>query len=217
MPSAAMAYWAHTVPMFSTSSTTWPSFSTTPWHPAPSTNSAPSAFACFTSALSNSARGTTAANWPSFRGRGNSTVRPEGDRMKTSFTGIHVEMGVGSSPRPSRSRSAPAVRPSPHALGRGKHARSTITTRCPARARVMAAAQPAGPAPTMAASQSPLIGPLIMRFAPAPVPGPMPEAFLVPSRRLGSGSPLAWAPAPALASLLARGLSRAAEGCRDRA
>src|SRR5690348_11426041 len=58
----------------------------------------------------------------------------------------------GRSPRASRRRRAPPVRPSPQHLSRGKRALSSTTTRAPARARVMAAAQPAGPAPATTTS-----------------------------------------------------------------
>src|SRR5512143_801431 len=52
---------------------------------------------------------------------------------------------------PSRSRAASAsgMRASPHTLSRGKRCWSTRVTAMPARARVRAAAQPAGPAPTI--------------------------------------------------------------------
>src|SRR5690606_36651877 len=54
--------------------------------------------------------------------------------------------------RRSDSRSARAVSPSPQHLSRGNVALSTTTTSRPARARLVAAADPAGPAPTTTTS-----------------------------------------------------------------
>src|SRR4051812_379336 len=68
--------------------------------------------------------------------------------MQTSSTTCHDGTDSGRKPSRSSRRSAPAVRPAPQHLSRGKVALSTSTTSRPARARVMAAAAPAGPPPT---------------------------------------------------------------------
>ena len=66
----------------------------------------------------------------------------------TSSTRCQLGKRDGSRPSASRRRSAPVVRPSPQHLSRGNVALSMTTTSAPPRASVMAAAAPAGPAPT---------------------------------------------------------------------
>src|SRR5215207_5198087 len=75
---------------------------------------------------------------------GNSASTPLGERTTTSSTRCQLATSSGRRPRPSRSRSAPVVRPSPQTLSRGNVALW---------ASVMAAAVPAGPAPTTATSR----------------------------------------------------------------
>src|SRR3954470_19498765 len=70
----------------------------------------------------------------------------------TSETSCHESTVDGSNASDSSNRSAPVVMPSPQHLSRGKRALSTSTTSRPARARVIAAAAPAGPPPTTATS-----------------------------------------------------------------
>src|SRR6266540_4039454 len=74
------------------------------------------------------------------------TTMPSTQRLRAST----------SPPRPRRFRipSAPGLIVSPHSLSRGKVARSIRRTRAPARARMMPAIAPAGPAPTMTTSHS---------------------------------------------------------------
>jgi hypothetical protein len=59
-----------------------------------------------------------------------------------------------SSPSSCRKATAELVRPSPHALSRGKEHLSIRITSCPRSANVNAAIDPAGPAPTTATSAS---------------------------------------------------------------
>ncbi len=79
--------------------------------------------------------------------------RPSGMCTWAVRTDSHEESVEGSSPSASRRRSAAVVRPSPQHLSRGKMARSSKTTRRPARAAMIEAAAPAGPAPTIVMSQ----------------------------------------------------------------
>ena len=58
-------------------------------------------------------------------------------------------------PRRRSSASAPGLRLSPHSLSRGNVARSTMSTRTPARASTVAATLPAGPPPTITMSGAP--------------------------------------------------------------
>src|SRR5215470_16047577 len=53
-----------------------------------------------------------------------------------------------------RIATVPGLTVSPHSLSRGNIARSTMRTRAPARARIVAATAPAGPAPTINTSAS---------------------------------------------------------------
>ena len=65
---------------------------------------------------------------------------------------------------------APAVSPSPQYLSRGKHALSSTVTSRPARARPMAAAMPAGPAPTTATSATSGLTFWLLRLLPSSRP-----------------------------------------------
>ena len=73
-------------------------------------------------------------------------------------------------PSSASTSSACAAMPSPHALSRGKSARSSSSTLAPARRAASAAAAPAGPAPTTTTSNSSPIAPLPPADATAPAP-----------------------------------------------
>ena len=91
---------------------------------------------------------------PRPRGSGSSTTRPDGDRTHAASTGCHDGKRSGDTPSCSSNRSAPVVSPSPQHLSRGNVALSISATWAPAFAKVIAAALPAGPAPTTATSTS---------------------------------------------------------------
>ena len=73
--------------------------------------------------------------------------RPSGARRRRTV--VQLATWAGSRPSASSSRRAPDVSPSPQVLSRGNVALSTSATARPARASSMAAAAPAGPAPTI--------------------------------------------------------------------
>ena len=113
----------------------------------------PSSRACVSKALSSSRRGVTAANFP-LVGKGTHTSRPLGERNQAASTSNHEGTVAGSKLSFSSSRNANVVRPSPQHLSRGNCALSITMTCNPARVAVIAAAMPAGPAPTISRSQS---------------------------------------------------------------
>src|SRR4051812_22472788 len=158
MPSAPMAYRACTGPNPSTASTTRASCSLAPTTAWPSWTFTPAARATSSRAASSSRRGATAPNCPWSRGNGSSTTRPDGERTHVASTTRHDGTTAGCRPRPSSSRRAPVVRPSPQHLSRGKRALSRRITSRPNRARAMAAAAPAGPPPTTTTSASITVG-----------------------------------------------------------
>ena len=123
-----------------------------------SRRSTPQRRACATSAASSDDRVTTAACSPP-SGMGSTTCRPLGETRTVSRTGAASAASKSSRRRPScsRRRRAFAVRPSPHVLSRGNVALSTHSTRSPRRWAVIAAAAPAGPAPTTSTSTCVLI------------------------------------------------------------
>src|SRR4029079_8816917 len=94
---------------------------------------------------------------PRSLGRGKVALRPVGELTTTSSTCCQEETALGSGPSWSSRRRAPVVRPSPQILSRGNVALSTTVTARPARARVIAAAAPAGPAPTRRTSGSAIV------------------------------------------------------------
>ena len=122
----------------------------------PAIRRAPAWQARSTRAASRSVRRAEAANWPPDLvpgpGKGSRTWRPLGTATTTSCTGSQLGTPAGSRPRSSSRRNAAVVSPSPQHLSRGKVALSISTTSRPSRASVMAAAVPAGPAPTTATS-----------------------------------------------------------------
>ena len=173
MPSAATTQRARTsrssAPSAPIRSTTAFDSSRAAVSPAPSTTVAPSLRATSTSAASRSRRVVTAANRPSEAGgRGRWMLTPLGEVTKQSVTSIHEATSAGSRPSCSSWRSARVVRPSPQVLSRGKVALSKTVTSMPARARVMAAAVPAGPAPMTATSICSSAGSTARRLVPAP-------------------------------------------------
>ena len=78
--------------------------------------------------------------------------RPDGERNIAPSTTCQSSTAAGSNPSASSSRSASVVRPSPQHLSRGNVAVSTKVTSRPPVASVIAAATPAGPAPTTSTS-----------------------------------------------------------------
>ena len=87
-------------------------------------------------------------NEPPGQGRYNSRPNPAARRPQ-----FRVGPTQSSMPRWSSSAIARGVRPSPQGLSRGNVAASARRTSIPARARPIAAADPAGPAPTTRTSQ----------------------------------------------------------------
>ena len=152
MPSAPITQFARITPRFSTSAVMPRESSCAATKAWPSSTSAPSFRARFNSAWSRSLRVAIAAKVPPVRGSSNNRVVPEGERTQQSCASCQDSTFSGSKPSSSNNRSAPVVRPSPQILSRGNSALSMTTASMPALAKVMAAADPAGPPPTMRTS-----------------------------------------------------------------
>ena len=152
IPSAAISHGAATRDPSSNDTSTRVAFCSRSTKDRPSTTFTPTSRARRTRASSSSSRGAMAANRPS-EGRGTKTSRPDGERNHAPSTSNHWGTASGRTPRDSSCRRARVVSPSPQHLSRGNVALSTSTTERPAWAAVMAAALPAGPAPTIRRSQ----------------------------------------------------------------
>jgi hypothetical protein len=98
--------------------------------------------------MSSSSRRGSTASVP-----GTSTRPPRDATRPACVTGCACAITSSSTPRRRSARCASGIRPSPQTLSRGMAWWSTTTTSRPARASVIAAALPAGPAPTTSTSQ----------------------------------------------------------------
>ncbi len=108
---------------------------------------APFSSARFSSAASNSSRTTIASS-------GSPCERVNSCPPRSVMVARRISSRAGTSIRPpAAARDAP-IRPPPHVLYRGCSARSSTIVRAPAAAEALAAASPAGPAPTTATSHT---------------------------------------------------------------
>jgi len=108
---------------------------------------APFSSARFSSAASNSSRTTIASS-------GSPCERVNSCPPRSVMVARRISSRAGTSIRPpAAARDAP-IRPPPHVLYRGCSARSSTIVRAPAAAAALAAASPAGPAPTTATSHA---------------------------------------------------------------
>ena len=108
---------------------------------------APFSSARFSSAASNSSRTTIASS-------GSPCERVNSCPPRSVMVARRISSRAGTSIRPpAAARDAP-IRPPPQVLYRGCSARSSTIVRAPAAAEALAAASPAGPAPTTATSHT---------------------------------------------------------------
>ncbi len=116
----------------------------------PSSMAAPAVAACWTRYASSLLRGTDRPRRPSAYRPSIATAPGPVTRMPASGQPVATSGAIGITGA-SVAR-APGLSVSPQSLWRGNVARSKTRTRTPARARIVAASAPAGPAPTMMTS-----------------------------------------------------------------